>query len=226
VNPDGSFVYTAFENTSGLDYFRIKVSTAQGESLKATVFVAVNAKSWLWVKFYYLTPNYTINAGTWDWVHYFLRDSARREKISVDIAVTAQELATQAGLDKWRDRRGKHKQGTNRMIIITVDDKLTLAGSPGAGSGYDVSLNPSAMVSEFNRTSTANLGIGALPGGRARFEGIILTHEGLYHGLNTWHYYDQVQECDCVDAHVQPYNGGKEFSNKASKAIWGDIGIE
>jgi hypothetical protein len=54
---------------------------------------------------------------------------------------------------------------------------------------------------------------------------IILVPDTLYpdFGVKSGHFYNTVPECDCIDANLEPYNGGKVFSQKASDAIWSKI---
>jgi len=107
-------------------------------------------------------------------------------------------------------------------VTITVDDTLKKTDAPAQGADFRVALNPSSLKSEYQATS------GALQGQDtwSQFIGIILAHEGIYHGIKATHYYNFVQDCACIDAHVQPYNGGTQFSNEASKAIWPKLRIK
>jgi len=220
-NSNGSFTYRANDNAYGQDFFRIIVHGGGGYSLKATVYVQVTKPVNLIVRYASYTPsNVPINQRAVDWVAYFVRDSAKREQKSVKVIPYLTTLQNQAQLDEWNDKVGVKKVNDYVIVTMTVDDKLLLAGSPGQGSGYKVTLNPSSMKSEFNRTSRA------IKGGWDQFVGVILAHEGLYHGLRATHFYNFVNECSCIDAHVEPYNGGLKFSNEASKAIWPKLGIQ
>ena len=110
------------------------------------------------------------------------------------------------------------------IVTITVDDTLqqNVKNTLGQGAAFRVALNPGLRKPAFLASQGALTG----PDKWSQFIAIILTHEGIDHGIIVRHFYNSVDDCRCIDAHLQPYKGGTRFSNEASKIIWPALKIK
>jgi hypothetical protein len=222
LHPDGTFVYVADAGFWGQDFFRYQASDGQHESLAGTVYVQAVQQE-LVVNFYAFTPNIpNLPPNAAQWVAHYLRDSATREQKHVTTTTHLTELHNQTQLAEWNNKVGLREfeiLGRRYVIVtITVDDTLkqNVKNTVGQGTEFRVALNPGLLKSEFLDSQGALTG----PDKWSQFIGIILTHEGIYHGIKVRHFYNSVDDCRCIDAHLQPYKGGTRFSNEASKIIW------